>query len=221
MMLKNSFRLEERSLNASRFIAFYDAMLAIIMTLIVLELEIPDSSHLFRLIPAFICYGISFFWLGFMWISSYTAWKHLEKVSPRTLFFMLFSLFFSSFFPFSTTLVVENFMSKDAQVFYVSLVLLITLSNYMLTQSMNRDHSTPILETLFMIPMNLTLFDLVVKFLGLGLSYFVWPPFGTISIFIAVIVLTIKLFIDSKVHCQMNCNLEPDSNEIASNGKER
>ncbi|MDE5758720.1 MAG: DUF1211 domain-containing protein, partial [Allobaculum sp.] len=51
-------------MNASRFIAFYDAMLAIIMTLVVLEFKVPDPSHLFRLIPAFICYGISFFWLG-------------------------------------------------------------------------------------------------------------------------------------------------------------
>ena len=207
-------------MNASRFIAFYDAMLAIIMTLVVLEFDMPDPSHLFRLIPAFICYGISFFWLGFMWISSYTAWEHLTKVSPRTLFMMLFSLFFSSFFPFSTTLVVENFMSKDAQVFYVSIVLLITLSNYMLTQSMNRDHSAPILEALFMIPINLTLFDLVIKILGLLLCYFVWPPFGTISIFIAVIVLTTKLFIDSKIRCQRNCNLESDSQKKATDLKE-
>ena len=208
-------------MNASRFIAFYDAMLAIIMTLVVLEFKVPDPSHLFRLIPAFICYGISFFWLGFMWISSYTAWKHLTRVSPRTLFIMLFSLFFSSFFPFSTTLVVENFMNRDAQVFYVSIVLLITLSNYMLTQSMNRDHSTPVLEALFMIPINFTLFDLVIKILGLMLSYFIWPPFGTISLFIAVFVLTMKLFIDSKIRCQMNCNLELDSTEMSLNTEER
>ena len=185
-------------MNASRFIAFYDAMLAIIMTLVVLEFKVPDPSHLFRLIPAFICYGISFFWLGFMWISSYRAWNHLTTVSPRTLFFMLFSLFFSSFFPFSTTLVVENFMNRDAQSLYVIIVLIITLSNYMLTQSINKDHSTPILEALFMIPIDITLFDLIVKIFGLMLSYFIWPPFGTISIFIAVVVLTIWNLIQLK-----------------------
>ncbi len=203
-------------MKASRFIAFYDAMLAIIMTLIVLEFEVPDPSHLFRLIPAFICYGISFFWLGFMWISSYTAWQHLKQVSPRTLLIMLFSLFFSSFFPFSTTLVVENFMSRDAQSFYVSIVLLITLSNYMLTQSMNKDHSTPVLKALFMIPVRLTLFDLELKVLGLMLCYFVWPPFGTISILMALMVLTFKLFKDSKIRCKMNCNLETPSSSVSS-----
>lgn len=197
-------------MNPSRFIAFYDAMLAIIMTLIVLEFDVPDPTHLFRLISGFVCYGISFFWLGIMWISSYTAWQYLERISPRTLLMMLISLFFSSFFPFATTLMIENFNSKEAQLFYVVVALLITFGNYLLTQSINKDHATPVLKSLFMIPSQMVLFDFGLKIIGLFLCYFVWPPFGMISIFIALLIVTVNFFKDSKIHCVNNCNLESE-----------
>lgn len=193
-------------MNPSRFIAFYDAMLAIIMTLVVLEFDVPDPEQLVQMLPGFACYTISFFWLGFMWISSYTAWQHLIQISPKTLFIMLISLFFCSFFPFSTTLVVENFTSRNAQIFYGLIVLCITAANTALTRSMNRDHAEPVLKSLFMVSKKGIVVDLFIKILGLILYILVWPPCMTIAIFMAVLILVINLFINSRIRCQMNCN---------------
>ena len=64
-----------------RFTAFFDAILAIIMTLIVLEFVIPNGtewSDLGTLWFQIIAYAISFFWLGGMWINIHYLWHDAE-----------------------------------------------------------------------------------------------------------------------------------------------
>lgn len=107
-------------MNASRFIAFYDAMLAIIMTIIVLSFQLPDPDDLLSMLPGFITYGVSFFWLGLMWISSYQAWQHVERISSVSLLLMLVSLFFSSFYPFATSLIGKEYTSRVPRSFTAS-----------------------------------------------------------------------------------------------------
>lgn len=139
-------------MNSSRFLAFYDAVLAIVMTILVLSFNIPDPDswqNIARMIPGFVCYAASFFWLGLMWISSYMAWGKVEVVSERSLFYMLVSLFFSSFFPFATGLVGQDMNSVVAEVFYGVVVLCITVSNIALTGSINRDHSQPQVDLIY------------------------------------------------------------------------
>ena len=50
-------------MNSSRFLAFYDAVLAIVMTILVLSFNIPDPDswqNIARMIPGFVCYAASF-----------------------------------------------------------------------------------------------------------------------------------------------------------------
>lgn len=187
-------------MNPSRFIAFYDAVLAIIMTIIVLNLDMPDPgqwSGLLSVISQLFCYAISFFWLGLMWISSYQAWQHIEKVSGRSLFFMLISLFFSSFFPFATSFVAQQFDALPAQVFYGMTTILITLANVVLTYSLNNDHKNRVLGSLFMLPPTMVKVDLAIKIIALLLAP-LWPPLVTVGIFLAVTLLGVRLFLNMK-----------------------
>ena len=67
-----------------RLIAFTDAVLAIIMTILVLELEKPDAPTLeafWELRQNFFAYFLSFFWLGSLWIALNNLW---EKVVLRS-----------------------------------------------------------------------------------------------------------------------------------------
>lgn len=72
-------------MSKGRLEAFADAVLAIIITILALELEKP--AHLtyrgfLELWPNYIAYAISFFWLGAMWINMHNDWYNVER-SPR------------------------------------------------------------------------------------------------------------------------------------------
>ena len=105
--------------------AFIDAVLAIVMTILVLELEKPktfDLQGLWELRTNFLAYGISFFWLGAMWANIHAASHLIQKISQKTVWATIVMLFFSSLFPYTTQLI------GTMQAFYGVIVLLITFS---------------------------------------------------------------------------------------------
>lgn len=111
--------------------AFIDAVLAIIMTILVLELEKPktyDLKGLWELKTNFLAYGISFFWLGAMWVNIHSSSHLIKKVSQKTVWATIVMLFFSSFFPYTTQLIATHFNNGTMQAFYGVIVLFITLS---------------------------------------------------------------------------------------------
>ena len=92
--------------------AFNDAVLAIVMTIIVLEFEVPDPltmEALFGMWREVFAYALSFFWLGAMWVNQHNFWHRIERVSTKTILCDLVMLFFSSFFPLTTHMVADNF----------------------------------------------------------------------------------------------------------------
>ncbi len=69
-----------------RLIALTDAVLAIIMTILILELEKPTTPSLqafWDLRQNFFAYFLSFFWLGSLWMALNTLWEKVEKISPQ------------------------------------------------------------------------------------------------------------------------------------------
>lgn len=75
-------------MNKERLSAFADAGLAIIITILVLELE--KSAHLslsgfLELWPNYMAYTISFFWLGAMWINMHNEWYSVKRITTGTL----------------------------------------------------------------------------------------------------------------------------------------
>ena len=70
-------------MSKERLIAFTDAVLAIIMTILVLELERPNQiswQALWDLRTGFFAYTISFFWLGTMWVNLHRSWDVVDKI---------------------------------------------------------------------------------------------------------------------------------------------
>ena len=98
-----------------RLVAFFDAVLAIIMTILVLELEKPSEISLkgfLALKENFLAYALSFFWLGTMWVNHHNEWMRIEKISVKTVWTTMLTLFFSSLFPYSTSIVSKNFYNR-------------------------------------------------------------------------------------------------------------
>ncbi len=119
-------------ISKERLVAFTDAVLAIIMTILVLELERSSEltwSALWELKTNFFSYAISFFWLGKMWVNMHRAWDNVEKVNNRLVWISMLLLFFSSFFPYTTSLVANDFNSSVAQIIYGGIVMLVSFTN--------------------------------------------------------------------------------------------
>jgi uncharacterized membrane protein len=126
--------LDERafaaSLNKHRVEALTDGIYAVAMTLLVLELKIPESARLdgeaafvnqlLHLAPKFLAWIISFFILGIFWISHQRAFHYVRSVDAKLLWINLFTLLFASLLPFSSALIGEHPAFFWAQVFYAA-----------------------------------------------------------------------------------------------------
>lgn len=88
-----------------RMETFSDAVLAIVMTILVLELSAPqtdDLTGLFQMKEQFLAYGISFFILATYWINHHYLLDLAEKINQQVLWANILGLFSISLFPFVT-----------------------------------------------------------------------------------------------------------------------
>ena len=107
--------------------AFSDGVIAIIITIMVLELAGPHEatlSALRPLIPTFLSYALSFLFLGIYWNNHHHLLQAIEVVDGRVLWANLHLLFWLSLFPFATGWMgVTNFASWPVAVYGVVLLL--------------------------------------------------------------------------------------------------
>ena len=176
-------------MNKERLTAFTDAILAIIMTILVLELEKPEAATLealWALRWSFLAYAVSFFWLGAMWVNLHSQWQQVSKIDNKVVWWSIIMLFFSSFFPYVTSFVSSHFMSRMAQGFYWVVVILVSLSNMALGKVLgdaNRDDAE------FYASVHATFkpmwIDMAVKTLALILAMAFYPPIVMFGVILA------------------------------------
>ena len=117
-------------MDKERLSAFTDAVLAIVMTILVLELDKPEAPTIrafMDLKESFISYALSFFWLGAMWAELHQEWHQIKKVSNSVVLWSIILLFFASLIPYTTSLVYKYFMNSVIQCFYGFDVILIRI----------------------------------------------------------------------------------------------
>jgi uncharacterized membrane protein len=93
-------------MNKNRLEAFSDGVLAIIITIMILEIKVPNSSNfesLLPLIPVFLSYVLSFVYVGIYWNNHHHMLQAAKKVSGSILWSNLFLLFWLSLIPFGTS----------------------------------------------------------------------------------------------------------------------
>ena len=180
-----------------RVAAFTDAVLAVIMTILVLELEKPtvlSLSALWDLRYSFFSYTLSFFWLGSMWVNIHNEWENIDRINARTLWVTLLLLFFCSVIPYATDLVSRNFDNKIAQGFYGVFVMFVTVANIGLShvlESCNNTHQIP--AEIMKKRRNLLWIDVGIKMIGFILALTVYPRAMMLSVILAAAFLMISI----------------------------
>lgn len=114
-------------MNKTRLEAFSDGVLAIIITIMILEIKVPegeDFSDLKPLFPKFISYILSFIYIGIYWNNHHYLLHGLTKVNAKVLWANLHLLFWLSLIPVSTGWMGEHNFAKPAMTLYGSILLL-------------------------------------------------------------------------------------------------
>jgi uncharacterized membrane protein len=120
----------------SRLEAFSDGVIAIIITIMVLELKVPhgaDLDALKPLLPNFLSYVLSFIYVGIYWNNHHHLLHAAKRVSGTTLWANLNLLFWLSLFPFATGWMGENHFASLPSAVY-GFVLLMAAISYSLLQ---------------------------------------------------------------------------------------
>lgn len=161
-------------MNKDRLIMFVDAVFAIVMTILVINLKMPNPvtvAGFLALKVDFFAYALSFFWLGTMWVNLYIGWQRIERINLSTIWTTLIMMFFTSLFPYATNLVAENFYNISAQVFYSVIVIVIPVFSYLSYNAVGKLHQDDEVVLGIMNHRKKWLSaDLVVKFIALVVS---------------------------------------------------
>src|SRR5246127_5238368 len=119
-----------------RLEAFSDGVIAIIITIMVLEMKVPHGDRLedlVPLVPTFLSYVLSFVYVGIYWNNHHHLLHATEKVTGAILWANLHLLFWLSLFPFATGWMGENHLAGLPTALY-GVVLLMAAIAYLLLQ---------------------------------------------------------------------------------------
>jgi len=121
-----------------RLEAFSDGVLAIIITIMVLELKVPHGESvaaLAPLLPAFLSYVLSFVYVGIYWNNHHHMLHASKKVSGPVLWANLHLLFWLSLLPFATGWMGENHFAPLPSALYGVVLLLAAVAYWLLQQA--------------------------------------------------------------------------------------
>jgi uncharacterized membrane protein len=121
-----------------RLEAFSDGVVAIIITIMVLEMKVPHGDSfeaLAPLVPVFLSYVLSFVYVGIYWNNHHHMLQACRKISGSVLWANLHLLFWLSLFPFATGWMGENHFSAIPSALYGVVLLMAAIAYLMLQQT--------------------------------------------------------------------------------------
>jgi len=123
--------------------AFSDGVIAIIITIMVLELRVPHGSDLAALqplIPVLLSYLLSFIFLGIYWNNHHHMLQAVKQVNGPVLWANLHLLFWLSLVPFVTGWMGENHQAAWPVAFYGAVLLAAGIAYFILARTLIRLH---------------------------------------------------------------------------------
>ena len=126
-----------------RLEAFSDGVIAIIITIMVLELKVPHASDwqtLYNLAPVFFSYVLSFVYIGIYWNNHHHLLHSIQKVNGAILWANLHLLFWLSLLPFATGWMGENHFETNTVAVYGVVLLMAGMAYYILTLTLISHH---------------------------------------------------------------------------------
>lgn len=130
-------------MNKNRLEAFSDGVLAIIITIMVLEFKVPDGvdyEALEPLLHKFLSYVLSFIYVGIYWNNHHHMMHTVKKVNGKILWANLHLLFWLSLIPFVTAWIGEHHFSTFPMMFYGVILLMNALAYFILQKVILTHH---------------------------------------------------------------------------------
>ncbi|MFN0157339.1 MAG: TMEM175 family protein [Bacteroidota bacterium] len=130
-------------MHKGRMEAFSDGVIAIIITIMVLELKVPHGDQLtdlFPLVPVFLSYTLSFIFLGIYWNNHHHMLQACTRVNGRILWANMHLLFWLSLIPFVTGWMGENHFAPLPIALYGVVLMCAGIAYYILSQLLIAHH---------------------------------------------------------------------------------
>ena len=123
--------MREEKEKAHRLAAYSDAVFAVIVTIMVLELRAPDQptfSALWPLWPTAISYAVSYLFIAIIWINHHYLMRLVGPPTLRLIWINFVHLFMISLLPFATAWVARTRLASSPVVFYAALFVCIDIA---------------------------------------------------------------------------------------------
>jgi uncharacterized membrane protein len=130
-------------MSKGRLEAFSDGVIAIIITIMVLEMKVPQGADVVALrplIPVFLSYVLSFMFLGIYWNNHHHLLQAIQHVNGRILWANLHLLFWLSLTPFVTGWMGANHFAAWPVALYGTVLLLAGFAYFILTRALIAHH---------------------------------------------------------------------------------
>jgi uncharacterized membrane protein len=166
-------------METGRFEALIDAILAIIITIIVLEIPLASAGTwqaLFDIKYEFIIYAISFMICFNFWNFNNNIFSIVNKVDPKIIWTMGLTLFVFSLLPYLTTFVAENFYVFFPQFLYGLIFIITALLSLLISRFLKEaDPGNIALQVALNDPLPMY-FTVVLVLIGMVIGYLAYPP---------------------------------------------
>lgn len=130
-------------MNKGRVEAFSDGVFAVIITFLVFNIKVPSLAGLAALvplIPVFLCYALSFLYIGIYWNNHHHLFQAADHVSGKILWANLHLLFWLSLAPFATAWMGQNRFSSTPVAAYGCVLLFAGMAYFILSRSLVAHH---------------------------------------------------------------------------------
>ena len=192
--VKGQFEIE----SSERFEALIDAIVAIILTIIVLEIPMAVNGSweaLFDIKIEFIAYAISFIVCFNFWNYNHNLFSIVNKINGKVIWSLGASMFVLSVIPYLTTFVAENFYSFVPQACYGIDFIIIALISIVTSNALKDADKGNVALLMALRKNSHYISTLIIVAVGMIIGYLVYPPAVIISCLLSIIWIWIYNYI--------------------------
>lgn len=176
------------SMNKNRIEAFSDGVIAIIITIMVLELKIPELPEtfsdqdvlntLYSLVPKLLAYLLSFIVVAISWINHHSLFDKIPHSTSSLVWHNAFLLFLMSLIPLPTAFLAEHILLKEAVMFYGFIMFLNAFAFFLMRRhievKLKMIAYNKMIQTSNIISVSLYALSIPLAFLSVYISYLIF-----------------------------------------------
>lgn len=177
--------------SSERFEALFDAIVAIILTVIVLEITMASAGTweaLFELKLEFVAYAISFIVCFNYWNFNNNLFSIVHRIDGKIMWLVGLSMLVLSLIPYLSTFVAENFYSFVPQFLYGLDFIVVAILSIITTLALKRANPGNV-ALLIALDNKHFVFTIIIVLIGMAVGYLYYPPAVIISCLFSIVVL--------------------------------